>query len=594
MVIESFLTNALKNEGKFRMQLHYLVEIKNVNEPFLDVELTAERSENQQNLTFFLPSWSPGSYLMREYSKHLHWVKAEASNGEPLYFDQLSKNRWCIDWEKSDLKNSTDTKFSIKARFYCHELTVRTSYIDHSMAFLHGPTFLFGIDGEEMKGPTMELRFPADWSKVSTALKDISEKREVFLYEAEDYDHLLDSPILLGCHETDGFMAKGKPHELAFTGEMFPHEQNLKKDIETIVNTVSDLFEDELPYDKYSFLSILKPNLYGGLEHHDSTALVFDARKFQERKSYLRWLELVAHEYFHTWNVKRIRPKALGPFDYQNENYTSMLWLAEGLTSFMDQYFVYSTGLCTMEEYLQAQVENLNSYLKIPGRKFHSLEQSSFNAWIKLYLPDEFSNNSTVSYYLKGGIVFFLLHAEYCKQGKHLNEFTKALWARYKENPEVGMTSEEVYGVIENQIGKDSRHRFETWVQTTEELPIEDSLTSLGLQIEWEYPDTLYSGMVLDNSKESLKISKVQLDTPAYRAGFLPGDELIAINDMRIDSASQPTFWNQLIKDRLYTILIARQGMMMTKEMSFESTPRVIKSIKVLDEKLANAAFLKS
>lgn len=575
------------------MQLHYLVEIKNVNEPFLDVELSSERSKDQKKLTFFLPSWSPGSYLMREYSKHLHWVKAETSKGETLYFDQLTKNTWCIDWDKSELNDLQDDKFSIKARFYCHELTVRTSYIDHSMAFLHGPTFLFGVEGEEIIRPTLELRFPSDWSKVTTALKDVSSERGTFLYEAEDYDHLLDSPFLLGCHNTDGFIAKGKPHELAFCGEMFPHQHDLKKDIETIVNTVSNIFEDELPYEKYSFLSILKPNLYGGLEHHDSTALVFDARKFQERKSYLRWLELVAHEYFHTWNVKRIRPKALGPFDYINENYTSMLWLAEGLTSFMDQYFVYSSGLCTMEEYLEAQVENLNGYLKTPGRKFHSLEQSSYNAWVKLYRPDEFSANSTVSYYLKGGVVFFLLHAEYCQHGKHLNDFTKALWERYKQNPEEGMTSEEVYNVIEEQIGRLSRERFETWVQTTEELPIEDSMTLLGLQIQWEYPETVYSGMEFDHNKGTLKLSKVRLDSPAYKAGFLPGDELVAINNMRVISESQATFWRQLIKDRPYSLLISRQGVMMTKELIFESAPKVIKSIKVLDEKVANRAFLK-
>lgn len=572
------------------MQLSYLVEIKNVNEAFLDVQLSFDRIDKKQ-IKFFLPSWSPGSYLMREYSKHLHWLKVETGKGEPLYFEQESKNTWCVDWEKSELNNTSDTACTIRARFYCHELTVRTSYIDHSMAFLHGPTFLFGLVDEKMENPKLELRFPADWSKVSTALKDISEKREVFLYEAEDYDHLLDSPILLGCHETDGFMAKGKPHELAFSGEIFPHQQNLKKDIETIVHTVSDIFEDDLPYDKYSFLSILKPNLYGGLEHHDSTALVFDARKFQERKSYLRWLELVAHEYFHTWNIKRIRPKELGPFDYQNENYTSMLWLAEGLTSFMDQYFVYRSDLCTMQEYLEAQVDNLNSYLKIPGRHFHSLEQSSFNAWTKLYRPDEFSQNSTVSYYLKGGIAFFLLHIEYVKNGKHLDEFTKGLWKRYLDNPAEGMTDEEVYTLIETQTNKDVRAKFETWVQTTEDLPIEDSLSKAGLQIEWEYPDSAYSGFVFDRSKENLKVSKILLDSPAYKAGFQPGDEIIGINNFRLTSSSQSDFWKQIIKDKNYDFVISRQGRLLTMEMAFGSAPKQIKSIKVLDEKLVKTYF---
>lgn len=575
------------------MQLHYLVEVKNVNESFLDVTLNAERKSGQESLEFFLPSWSPGSYLMREYAKSIHWVKVESANGEALYFEQLTKNKWKVDWSKSQLNNQGETKFTIRSRVYCHELTVRTSYIDHAMAFLHPPTFLFGIDGEKMEKPTIEFRFPQDWSKITTALKDISDKREVFLYEAEDYDHLLDSPILLGCHETDGFMFAGKPHELAFTGEVFPHNQNLKKDIEVIVKTVSDIFQDDLPYDKYSFLSILKPGLYGGLEHHDSTALVFDARKFQDRKSYLRWLELVAHEYFHTWNVKRIRPIELGPFDYQNENYTSMLWLAEGLTSFMDQYFVYRAGLCDLTEYVEAQKENLNSYIKIPGRNFHSLEQSSFNAWVKLYRPDEFSNNSTVSYYLKGGIVFFLLHIELVKAGKHMDDLTRLLWKRYKDNPEVGVTSEEVYSLIEQVGNQEIRQKFETWVTTTEELPLEEALNECGLKIDWEIPEGVYAGITFKKSGEGLWVDKVTLDSPAYKAGFMPGDEFIAINNMRITSSSQPTFWKQLQEIKNYEILIARQSCLLTKELSFAPRKRQIKNILIDDEKKAQSVFPK-
>jgi predicted metalloprotease with PDZ domain len=195
-----------------------------------------------------------------------------------------------------------------------------------------------GVVGDEMRDPTLEVIFPASWSKITTGLKDISEKRDSFLYTAVNYDQLIDSPIEIGCHETDGFKVFGTDHELAFYGKALPHKENLKEDFKKIVEHIAGFFEG-VPYEKYSFITHFSPGLYGGLEHHNSTALHFCPTQLVSRKGYISFLGLVSHEYFHTWNVKRIRPLEFGPFDYLKEATTKLLWLAEGLTSLMMIYF---------------------------------------------------------------------------------------------------------------------------------------------------------------------------------------------------------------------------------------------------------------
>ncbi|MFT6604536.1 MAG: putative metalloprotease with PDZ domain, partial [Bacteriovoracaceae bacterium] len=307
------------------MKLHYSISIETPENHIVKVKLTGKREATDKHLNFFLPSWSPGSYLMREYSRNIRWFKAETSNGEVLQHEQTAKGVYAVDFENSDL-NKKDDNFCITYEIYCHELTVRTSHVDASHAFLHGPSYLMGIMGRDLVDPELSLKFPASWSKVTTGLKDISPKREEFLYSAENYDVLIDAPIEIGCHETDGFMFEGKEHHLAWYGDLLPHNENLKKDIEVIVKEVSSTFSS-IPYENYTFITHFVPGKFGGLEHLNSTALQFSAMAMQNRKSYLQWLALVAHEYFHTWNVKRIRPKELGPFDYLNENYTKMHWL---------------------------------------------------------------------------------------------------------------------------------------------------------------------------------------------------------------------------------------------------------------------------
>lgn len=562
------------------MQVSYLVEIMDPKTHLVKVRVEAQKPK-ESKLEFFLPSWSPGSYLMREYARNIRTVKVLTQNGEYLGFKQKTKSLWEIDFEGSDL-NTACTKFTIEYEIYCHELTVRTSHVDESHAFLHGPSYLIGIQDKEIE-PIIEFKFTPLWSKIHTGLKDISTERSRFIYSAKNYDELIDTPTEIGCHESDGFMHDGKEHHLVWYGESYPHKQKLKSDIKTIVETVASHFED-VPYENYTFITHLKRNLYGGLEHLNSTALQFDGRKLDNRPDYVFWLALVAHEYFHTWNVKRIRPIELGPFDYLNENYTELHWLTEGLTSFMDELFVLRSGLCTLEEYLTLQAKNLQRFFSIPGKKFHSLEQSSFNAWVKLYRPDENSNNSSVSYYLKGGLVFSTLHFELKKQGKDIKDLLTLLWARYKKDPAVGVNKQEVLGMIEDLAGKEVRDQFEVRISTTEDIDFETYYQDIGLEFKWEEKEESYLGVDLKSQGDRSIIAKVHLDGPAYKSGLNAGDEILAINGMRILKDDMGELSKITKPDRNYNFLVNRLGTLVDIEVLIGKAPRKLVKIEIIDE----------
>lgn len=572
------------------MKVQYLVQIENPHQNMVKVTLRFNRPLGQTKLRFFLPSWSPGSYLMREYARHVRWVKVEQDNGEALYFEQVAKGEWEIDWNQSLLKSESDS-VQITYEVYCKELTVRTSHVDSTHAFLHGPSYLMGIKGEPLKNPTIEFRFPPIWSKLSTGLKDISEKREMFLYTAKNYDELVDAPVEIGCQETDGFQYKGKNHYMAFYGLTYPHQQQLKKDFMKVVETVSSHFSGDLPYEDYTFITHFAPRIFGGLEHLNSTALQFDGRKLNNRRDYLTYLSLVGHEYFHTWNVKRIRPEALGPFDYQNEAYTSLLWLAEGLTSFMDDLLVYRAGLCSLEEYLDMVRGNFDIYYNTPGKKFHSLDASSFNAWIKLYRPDENSKNSSISYYLKGGLVFSVLHSALLEKGKNINDFLEALWQHYLSRPEKGINKNEVYDIVRTLTDENTLSQFITMVETTEDIDFETAYKKMGIEFRWFEPARSWIGADWEFIGDRIGVKAVTLDSPAYQAGLNAGDELIALNEVRVLREDADKMYDFMQPDRPYEFMVSRLGVIHKIQVTPARGPKVLRELAVANRELAEKSF---
>jgi predicted metalloprotease with PDZ domain len=571
-----------------KMKIDYKLKIEKPENHYIWVELKGTVGEALSHLDFFLPSWSPGSYLMREYSKNLRLFSAQTKLGVTLPSQQIDKGTFRVDFSsmKKDVKNS-GAEFLIKYRLYCKELTVRTSHVDSSHAFIHGPSVFMGVKGQEIVRPTLEVVFPNEWGKITTGLKDISKERETFLYEAENYDVLLDSPLEIGCHYTDGFTVEGLPHELAFYGDFFSYDNKFKKDIQTIVEHISQNV-GEIPYEKYTFITHLVPKVFGGLEHLNSTALQFCPLKLGTPEGYRDWLALVSHEYFHTWNVKRIRPKGLGPFDYTQEAHTTMLWLAEGLTSFMDELFVARTKLVSLEDYLEWQKKNINRYLSVEGRRFHTLEESSFNAWTVLYRPNENSINSTVSYYLKGGISFMVLHFLLVEKGSDINELIQLLWSDYKSRPNEGLTSDEVFSMVEKLGGKETLESFLTMIQTTEEIDLEFHLKSIGIQIEYEGQEEgqkkdVCLGINVKNEGNVKVITQVILDGPGFKAGLNAGDQVVALNGFQIDSANYSSIVSLLESEKSYSLHLFRLGKLIELNIVPERSPLKVKNLKVVD-----------
>ena len=560
-----------------KSKVHYRLEIKNPETHIVNIKISTLRDIRENSLQLFLPSWSPGSYMMREYSRNIRWVKATSANGERIYVEQVDKGTWDLDWKKSELKKSDELKFEVEYELFCHDLTVRTSHVDISHAFIHGPSIFMGILGREVEMPELEVIINPLWSKISTGLKDISPRRDIFLYTAKNYDEFIDSPLEMGCHETDGFLIDDTPHELAVFGSTISLQKSFKQDIEKIVDHIQKTMGG-IPYENYSFIIHFAPNIYGGLEHLNSTVLHYCSYEMGSIKGYQKWLELVAHEYFHLWNVKRIRPKELGPFNYRQECFTRMHWLTEGLTSFMDQFFIFRTNFLSLAEYLECLKESMNRYLEIPGRKFHSLEDSSFNAWIKLYRPDENYNNSSISYYLKGGLVFFLLHLEFLKRKKCMTSLLDMLWQRYLKNSREGVQADEVYDMIGMIGGEKIKEKFIEMIETTKEIDFEAYLKDVGLVIEYELPEINFDFQA--NFKgERVFVTKVILDGASYKSGLNAGDEILAMNGLRFTKDEYLKRKQFLNKASSYKLLIARCSYIMELDLNVKTITKRIKKI---------------
>jgi predicted metalloprotease with PDZ domain len=564
------------------VKLSYKIKIDQPSTHQVFVSITGKKDSKNMIFDLFLPRWSPGSYLMREYSRHISRPMAQTSNGEVLFFEQIDTSVFRIDWKKSEIK-TIDDNFTFSYFVYAHELTVRTSHVDSSHAFLHLPSLLMGIVDQEITDPTIEISFPASWSKISTGLKDISTKREQFIYTAKNYDYLIDSPIEIGCQETDGFKAFGVDHDLAFYGKTLPHNENLKADMKKIVEHIAGFFGG-VPYEKYTFITHFSPGLFGGLEHNNSTALHYCPTQLTTRKGYINFLALVSHEYFHTWNVKRIRPLEFGPFNYLKEATTKLLWLAEGLTSLMDELFIYRMKLITVEEYLEMQKDNLNRYYSVQGRRLHTLDDSSFNAWIKLYRPDENMNNSSISYYLKGGIVFFALNILFAEKNKSINDFLKLLWEDFNKNPERGLNPEQVYAMVESVGGKEIREKFYEMTSTTKEIDLESLCMSAGMKFEWEKSDAPWLGVDAEFNGDRVSLKAVTLDGPGYKAGLNAGDEIIAINGMRILKDRYNDYSKYLQVNKKYNFTVSRLSQLVEIELLVENAPSKLKAITVVDK----------
>jgi len=481
-------------------------------------------------LNFHLPTWTPGSYLIREYARHLRDFEVTDSDSTALIWQKTAKNIWRIAVPEP-------MALCVTYRIFANELSVRTNHVDRTHAYFNGAAVFGYAPGHEKRPFVVKMVVPdPDW-QVATPLPCIGPNT----YRAQRYDELVDSPFEVGQHQQYEFTAAGKPHRWVVWGTGNLDLPQLVTDTVKIVETTAQLFGG-VPYDCYWFLLSLSANGYGGLEHDCACSLIYKRFGFQG-ESYRRFLNLVAHEFFHVWNVRRIRPKAFERYDYDREDYTHALWFAEGATSYYDQLLPLRAGLYDRAFFWQLLGESISRLQTTPGRQHHSLWDASLEAWIKLYRPDAESVNAQVSYYLKGELVCLLLDLAMRAAGHSLDEVWPWLWQTYGQTG-VGYTDAELLAGMEAIAGLDLSHFWEKYLYGTAELDYNRYLEPFGLQVVAadtgdRPPDT---GLILHSGKTTVR--QVLADSPARRAGLDPEDEILALDGFQVDSST----WEEHLK----------------------------------------------
>ncbi len=536
-------------------RLTYLIQMPQPHTHLYQVQITLTALEQATTL-FLLPAWTPGSYLIRDYARHVQQFAVHAHDNphHTLAWRKVAKDCWQVD-------TAGVRGVVVRYAVYAHELSVRTSHLDGSHGYFNGAT-VFMYSPDALHEPVrLIVEPPIGWGWQVTCGLDADQDAATapdpqrVYFRAQDYDELIDCPVECGTHRLLHFEVDHKSHRIAIWGHGNEDAQRILEDTRTIVETQRDLF-GSLPYAHYTFILHLATG-YGGLEHRNSVTNLVDRFQFQPRRNYERFLELQSHEFFHVWNIKRIRPAPLGPFDYRRENYTTQLWLVEGVTSYYDRLLLVRARLMSAARYLELLGEDLLKLRRVPGQAMQSLAESSFDAWIKYYRPDENSNNSSVSYYLKGALVMLMLDLEIRQRTRGAYSFDDVLRYLNQHYPPSSAGIPEPDGllhVLETLLGPHEgwwRQFFRRYITGTELLDLSRVLGYVGLQVQWGYalhsddaPPPAWLGLNVREQYGQTLVTSVQADSPAHLAGVYAGDELVALNGFRVNE--------QRLRERLY------------------------------------------
>jgi predicted metalloprotease with PDZ domain len=513
--------------------------------------------------------WTPGSYLVREYERNVENVSARGANGAELQVDKTTKNVWRV-------TTGGARAIEIRYRVYSREMGVRSNWVESAFAMLNGaPTFMTLVDATT-RPHEVTIELPSSWKRVMTGLQEGTAPNQ---FIAPDFDTLVDSPIVIGNPDVQEFTVGGKKHYLVNTPASPTFDSaRAAKDLQRVVETDLKMW-GQLPYDKYLFLNMIT-EAGGGLEHKNSTLLMTNRWATRTRKAYLSWLELCSHEYFHAWNVKRLRPVELGPFDYQHEVYTKSLWISEGFTDYYGELNVRRAGLSTRDEYLEALSNQIEALQTTPGRLVQSAEDASFDAWIKQYRPDENSPNVTISYYTKGAVIAFLLDAKIraaTNGAKGLDEVMRAAYERYSGAS--GFTPDEFRQIAERVSGQQLKSFWQEAIEGTGELDYDEALNAFGLAfapVEQPKPHATpkaWLGAITRNDNGRLVVSQVRRGTPVYDAGLNVDDEILAIDDYRVRPDRFESRLEQYAPNDKVSLLVSRREQLMKIEVTLGTEP---------------------
>jgi predicted metalloprotease with PDZ domain len=521
---------------------------------YFEVKMNVSNYE-KEHFDIQMPVWAPGSYLVREFAKSVEDVNA-SFNKKIIRTEQINKNTWRIYSDKANNVNIT-------YRVYAFELSVRTSFVDASHGYFNGTSMFMYIN--ELKNTPHNLTVIPykDWKKVSTSLPKMATdgKSKGFQYQAPDYDILVDSPVEIGNQETFDFTSAGVLHHVAMYGKGNYDIEKLKVDMAKITQACTDVFGVN-PNKEYTFIIHNLTVGSGGLEHLSSTTLQVNRWTYGPDQ-YKGFLSLVAHEYFHLWNVKRIRPIELGPFDYNNENYTHLLWVMEGFTSYYDELLLYRAGVYTESEIIGKFTGSINRIENQPGNKVQPAADASFNAWIKAYRHNENSYNTTISYYTKGSVIANMLDLMICnatKGKKNLDNVMQTLYQDFYLKEKRGFTNEEMQATLEKVSGLKLDDFFAKYINGTQTFDYETIFGYANMKVESVVNTEPSLGMSITSGNN---IRTVYRGGSAYEGGLNVNDEIISIDGFRVNGDANDFIADKKVGDKI-DVLISRDNLMQT------------------------------
>ncbi len=480
---------------------------------------------------------------------------ATDGHNRPLTAQKNRKNSWVIATQKQQTVH-------IHYRVYAFEFSVRTSFLDADHATINSASVFMYLADQPQLPATLHIKPYKEWQKISTALERVNEK-DPWTLHVPNYDTLVDSPIEIGNHETYDFEAAGLPHQLAIIGPGNHDASRMIEDIKKIAQSQADIFKEH-PSKRYVVLQYNTDGIYGGLEHLNSTALTFSRWDFAAK--YGRWQGLMSHEYFHLWNVKRIRPIVLGPFDYDNENYTHLLWVMEGVTSYYDDIVLRRAGLLGVDAYLGVAASNITDLENKPGNAVQSVAEASWDAWIKYYRSDENSDNCTISYYTKGAVLSNLLDLEILhlsKGQKELDDVMRLLYEEYYKKQGRGFTDAEMQKALETVAGQSLQWFYDKHINGTEPIDYQRFFDYVGLQLQKNNASAVKPSLGIGTKTDNNKfiITKTIKGGSAYLSGLNVNDELLAINNYRVNTEAQiETILANYQNGQTVNVLVSRSG----------------------------------
>lgn len=487
-----------------------------------------------------IPVWTPGSYLIREFERHVQDFAADAG-GRSLDWTKVNKDTWRV-------KTNGARQWRATYRVYANELTVRTNELNSDHAFWNNAALLMYPDGRLDAPSTLHVVPQSGW-KVATGLPEVAGQPNSF--RAENFDILYDSPVECSNFKEIDFQVRGVPHRIVIDGEGNYDADRMRADVQKIVAAETAMF-GAIPYHDYTFILHLRSNTGGGLEHLNSTALGFRRFNFSTEKNYRNFLSLVSHEFFHLWNVKRLRPDALGPFDYTKENYTRLLWVAEGITEYYGNLLVRRAGLISGQDYLDHLAQQIQDFQDTPGRQVMSAEEASFDSWIKFYRPDENSVNSQISYYDKGELLGLLLDLDIRRRthnAKSLDDVMRYLYIEFFQKGR-NYTPADFQKACELMAGASLDRFFSNYVRGRVDFePVYNQfLSAAGLHLERLgvgpeepngrlVPTKGFLGADLEEEPDGdfIVVKSVRAGTPAYEQGLNAKDQIIALDGARVN-----------------------------------------------------------